>query len=87
MQTTNLDDLLPLTTICDNKTHNYKEVRNNMSNKNGHKELVGIGGWPTISTWINPPPLGSNGLHCIDFPYQVNKLLLYLAPSEPLYLV
>jgi hypothetical protein len=31
-------------------------------------EPVGIGGWPPISTWMNPPSLGSNGLHCIDDP-------------------
>jgi hypothetical protein len=30
-------------------------------------EPVGIGGWPPISTWINPPSLGSNGLHCVEF--------------------
>jgi hypothetical protein len=29
-------------------------------------EPVGKGGWPPISTWINPPSLGSNGLHCIE---------------------
>ena len=27
----------------------------------------GISGWPLISTWIIPPSLGSNGLHCIKF--------------------
>jgi hypothetical protein len=31
-------------------------------------ELVGKGGWPPISTWINPPSLGSNGLHCVECP-------------------
>jgi hypothetical protein len=31
-------------------------------------ELVGKGGWPPISTWINPPSLGRNGLHCVEFP-------------------
>jgi hypothetical protein len=30
-------------------------------------EPVGIGGWPLISTWINPPSLGRNGLHCVEF--------------------
>jgi hypothetical protein len=29
-------------------------------------EPVGKGGWPPISTWINPPSLGSNGLHCVE---------------------
>jgi hypothetical protein len=28
-------------------------------NKNKHEEPVGIGGWPPISTWINPPHLES----------------------------
>jgi len=27
--------------------------------------LGGIGGWPPISTWIIPPPLGRNGPHCV----------------------
>jgi hypothetical protein len=31
-------------------------------------ESVGKGGWPPISTWINPPSLGSNGLHCVECP-------------------
>ena len=26
----------------------------------------GIGGWPSIFIWINPPSLGSNGIHCIE---------------------
>ena len=50
-------------------------------------EPVGKGGWPPISTWINPPPLGGNGLHCAKFPHQVRKLLLDLASGEPLSLV
>jgi hypothetical protein len=50
-------------------------------------ERVGIGGWPLISTWINPPPLGRNGLHCIEFPHQMRKFMLNLAPGEPLALV
>ena len=29
-------------------------------------EPVGIGGWPTISTWINLTSVGSNGIHCIE---------------------
>jgi hypothetical protein len=33
-------------------------------------EPVGIGGWPLISTWINPPSLGSNGIHCVEFPME-----------------
>ena len=29
-------------------------------------ELVGKGGWPPISTYINPPSLGRNGIHCVE---------------------
>ena len=47
----------------------------------------GINGWPPISTWIIPPPLGSNGPHCIEFLHEMGKLLLNLVPSEPLALV
>jgi hypothetical protein len=36
-------------------------------------ELVGKGGWPPISTWINPPSLGRNGLHCVEFPGEREK--------------
>jgi hypothetical protein len=50
-------------------------------------EPVGKGGWPLIYTWINPPSLGSNGIHCVDFPHQRRNCLLNLAPSEPLALV
>jgi hypothetical protein len=50
-------------------------------------EPVGKGGWPPISTWINPPSLGMNGLHCIEFPHQMRKFLLNLAHGEPLALV
>ena len=47
----------------------------------------GIGGWPPISTWIIPPPLGSNGPHCVEFLHEMRKLLLNLVPGEPLALV
>jgi hypothetical protein len=50
-------------------------------------ERVGKGGWPPISTWINPPSLGINGLHFIEFPHHMRKFLLNLAPGEPLALV
>jgi hypothetical protein len=50
-------------------------------------EPVGIRGCPLISTWINPTPLGSNGLHYIEFPHQMRKFLLNLAPGEQLALV
>lgn len=47
----------------------------------------GIGGLPQISTWIIPPPLGSNGTHCVEFLHEMRKLLLNLVPSEPIALV
>jgi hypothetical protein len=34
-------------------------------------EPNGKGGWPLISIWINPPSLGRNGIHCVDFPHSV----------------
>ena len=49
--------------------------------------LGGVGGWPPISTWIIPPPLGRNGPHCIEFLHEMRKLLLELVPSEPFALV
>ena len=49
--------------------------------------LGGIGGWPLISTWIIPPPLGNNGPHCVEFLHEMRKLLLNLVPGEPLALV
>ena len=39
---------------------------------------VGEGGWPPLSTWINPPSLGSNGLHYVEFPGERGKQLLNL---------
>jgi hypothetical protein len=50
-------------------------------------EPVGIGGWPPISTWINPPSLGRNGLHCIEFPGEREKHLLNLHLDELLALL
>jgi hypothetical protein len=50
-------------------------------------EPVGIGGWPPISTWINPPSLGSNGLHCVEFPGEREKRLLNLNLGELLALL
>jgi hypothetical protein len=50
-------------------------------------ELVGKGGWPPISIWINPPSLGRNGLQCVEVPHQMRKFLLNLALGEPLALV
>jgi hypothetical protein len=61
-----------------------KKLRNWKTAKN---EPVGIGGRPLKSIWINPPPLGSNEIHFIEFPHQIRKFLLNLAPSEPFPLV
>ena len=47
----------------------------------------GIGGWPSISTWINPPSLGSNDLHCVEFPRERKKHLLNLNLGELLALL
>jgi len=47
-------------------------------------ELVGKGGWPLISTLINPHSLGSNGIHFFYFPHHMRKFLLNLATGEPL---
>jgi hypothetical protein len=47
-------------------------------------ERVGKGGWPPISTWINPPSLGSNDLHCIEFLGEREKSLLDLHLDEML---
>jgi len=46
--------------------------------------VSGIGGWSLISTWINPPPLGSNVLHCVKSP---GKFLLNLNLGELLALL
>jgi hypothetical protein len=50
-------------------------------------EPVGKGGWPPISTWINPPSLGSNGLHCVECPGERKKCLLNLNLGELLALL
>jgi hypothetical protein len=50
-------------------------------------EKVGEGGWPPISTWINPPSLGINGLHCIEFPGERGKQLLNMNLGELLALL
>ena len=47
----------------------------------------GIGGWPPISTWINPPSLGRNGIHCVEFPGKRGKRLLNLNLGELLTLL
>jgi hypothetical protein len=43
---------------------------------------VGIGDWPLIPTWINPPLLERNGLHCIEFPVERGKHFLNLNLGE-----
>jgi hypothetical protein len=50
-------------------------------------EPVGKGGWPPISTWINPPSLGSNGLHCVECLGEREKRLLNLHLGELLALL
>jgi len=50
-------------------------------------EPFGKGGWPLISTWINPPSLGSNGLHCVEFLGEREKHLLNLHLGELLVLL
>jgi hypothetical protein len=50
-------------------------------------EPVKKGGWPLISTWINPPSLGRNGLHCFEFPGEREKHLLDLHLGEVLVLL
>ena len=66
------------------KIVNYAETKTERDNGGGPS---GIGRWPKISTWIIPPPLGRNGLHCVDFLHEMRKLLLNLVPGEPLSLV
>jgi hypothetical protein len=50
-------------------------------------EPVGKGGWPLISSWINPPSLGRNGLHCIELPGKREKRLLDVHLGELLALL
>jgi hypothetical protein len=50
-------------------------------------EPFGKGGWPPISTWINSPSLGSNGLHCVEFPGERENHLLNLHLGELLVLL
>jgi hypothetical protein len=57
------------------KFMNQKNAKNSKLATNCF-ELVGIGGWPPISTWMDPPSLGINGLHYIEFPGERGKRLL-----------
>jgi hypothetical protein len=50
-------------------------------------EPVGKDGWAPIIIWINPPSLGNNGPHCVEFLHEMRKLLLNLVPGEPFALV
>jgi hypothetical protein len=50
-------------------------------------EPFGKGGWPPISPWINPPSLGSNGLHYVEFSGEREKRLLNLHLGELLILL
>jgi hypothetical protein len=50
-------------------------------------EPDGKGGWPLISTWINPPSLGINGLHCFKCSGEREKRLLNLHLDELLTLL
>jgi hypothetical protein len=50
-------------------------------------EPIGQGGWPLISTWINPPSLGSNDIHCVECPGEREKHLLNLNLGELLALL
>ena len=68
------------------KFKNRKTAKNSKLSENCF-EPIGISEWPPISTWINPPSLGSNGLHWVEFPHQMRKFLLNLDPGEPLALV
>jgi hypothetical protein len=45
-------------------------------------ERVGKGGWPQISTWIDPPSLRRNGVHCVELPREREKSLLNLHLDE-----
>ena len=42
---------------------------------------VGKGGWPLIYTWINPPSLGSNGIHFIEFPLSNEEISAEFGPG------
>jgi hypothetical protein len=50
-------------------------------------ERIGKGGWPPISNWINPPSLGSNGIHFIESLEERGKRLLNLNLGELLALL
>ena len=57
-----------------------KETENVERNNGGG--LGGLGRWQPISTWIIPPPLGSNGPHCVEFLSEMRELLLSWVSGE-----
>jgi len=67
------------------KIVSYATIKENEINNGGGPS--GIGEWPPIYTRINPPPLGSDGLHCVECLHEMRKLLLNLVLGEPLALV
>jgi hypothetical protein len=50
-------------------------------------EPVGIGRWQEISTWINPPSLVRNGIHCVEVLRERENHLLNLHLDELLALL
>jgi hypothetical protein len=69
--------------------HKLKTAKNSKLPKLSENcfEPVEKGGWSPISTWINPPSLKINGLHCIEFPGEKEKHLLNLHLGEQLALL
>jgi hypothetical protein len=68
------------------------EFRNRKTAKNSKLpencfEPVGVGGWPIISTWINHPSIGNNGIDYVEFPWEREKHLLNLHLDEMLALL
>jgi hypothetical protein len=66
-----------------------QKFRNRKTTKNSKLpehcfELVGIGGLPLIYTWINPPSLGRNNIHCVELSGERGKCLLNLNLGEML---
>jgi hypothetical protein len=70
-------------------SHKLKTAKNSKLPKlpENNFEPAEKGGWPQISTWINPPSLGSNGLHCVEFPVEREKCSLNLHLGELLALL
>jgi hypothetical protein len=78
-------DYIPVDDSFPNENHFSLSINMNISikipyqmSRNQQSEPFGKGGWPPISTWINPPSLGSNGIHCVEFPGEREKHLLNL---------